>query len=79
MRTTIELTEKQVRELKRLAAQRRMKGFSTLVKEAVDQYLDSGQFQKQKIAAALSLMGSFKGKDGDAFEAAVSEAREVWR
>jgi hypothetical protein len=79
MRTTIELSEKQIGELKKLAAQRRMKGFSDLVKEAVDLYLESGAFRKGKVIAALKVMGTFHGKSGQEFEEKVHAAREVWR
>lgn len=40
MRTTIELTDEQRARLLALAAQRRLRGYSTLIQEALERYLE---------------------------------------
>src|SRR5687767_14891424 len=55
MRTTIELTDLQRAKLLELAAQRREKGFSGLVQEAVDRYLAEEESRSERISAALAL------------------------
>jgi hypothetical protein len=79
MRTTIDLTSEQRAELLRLAARRGMKGFSSIVQEALDEYLRRQGDKKQAIETALSLRGSLKGKSADEFESRVGSLRELWR
>ncbi|MBI1862156.1 MAG: ribbon-helix-helix protein, CopG family [Deltaproteobacteria bacterium] len=79
MRTTIEISEEQRAELLKLAAQRGLKGFSQIVKEALDTYLRGIREKREVINAALSLKGAFTGKDAEDFERRVSEVRKVWR
>ncbi|PWU12442.1 MAG: hypothetical protein C5B49_16355 [Bdellovibrio sp.] len=79
MRTTIELTEEQRAELLRIAAQRGMKGFSHLVQEAVDAYLEIQSSRASLIDAALALKGVLKAKSADEFEERTKAIRENWR
>jgi len=79
MRTTIELSEDQRAELLRLAAKRGLKGFSQIVKEALDSYLSAQQGKQDLIEAALGLKGTFSGKTADEFEERVTDIRKVWR
>ena len=79
MRTTIELTEDQRAELLRLAAQRGMKGFSQLVQEAVNSYLDAQSSRTSLIEAALALKGVLKSNAADEFEERTKTIRENWR
>jgi len=79
MRTTVELTDDQRAELLRLAARRGIKGFSQIVQEAVDEYLQHEGGKEQAIVAALSLQGSLVGESADRFEERVHSLRELWR
>jgi metal-responsive CopG/Arc/MetJ family transcriptional regulator len=79
MRTTVELTETQRAELLRLAAQRGMKGFSQLVQEAVDSYLDAQASRASLLDAAIAMKGALAGKAADEFEARAQAIRETWR
>lgn len=79
MRTTIELTEDQRAELLRLAAQKGMKGFSQLIQEAVNAYLETQNSRTSLIDAALALKGSLQNKSADEFEARTKAIRENWR
>jgi Arc/MetJ family transcription regulator len=79
MRTTIELSDDQRAELVRIAAKRRLKGFSLIVQEALDEYLRRQGGREQAIAAAMTLRGCLKEKDADALEERVRMVRETWR
>ena len=79
MRTTIELTNEQRAELLRLAAKRRLKGFSTIIQEAVDDYLQRQGGKDKSIAIALALKGSLASKEADELEERVNLIRETWR
>ena len=79
MRTTVEITEDQRAELLKLAAKRGMKGFSQLVQEAIDSFLDAQATRQSQISKALSLKGSLKGKGSDEFEERTKSIRENWR
>ncbi|MGD0309382.1 MAG: ribbon-helix-helix protein, CopG family [Acidobacteriota bacterium] len=79
MRTTIELTDEQRAELLRLAAKRRLKGFSEIVQEALDEYLQRQGGRDEAIATALTLKGCLKRKEADEFEKRVKLLRETWR
>jgi metal-responsive CopG/Arc/MetJ family transcriptional regulator len=79
MRTTVEINDKQRAELLKIAAQRGMKGFSSLVREALDEYLRKYAGRKQAVAKALSLRGMLNGKEGIDFQKRVESIRELWR
>ncbi len=79
MRTTIEITDDQRAELMRLAAKRRLKGFSQIVQEALDEYLRRQGGREQAIATALTLRGSLGKKAADELEERVRQVRELWR
>lgn len=79
MRTTVELTEDQRAELLKIAAQRGMKGFSQLVQEAVDSYLENQASRATLIDAALAMKGALKSKSADEFEERTQSIRGDWR
>ena len=79
MRTTIELTDDQRAELVRLSAKRRLKGFSQIVQEAVDEYLLRQGGREQAIATALTLKGLLGKKEADELAERVRVVRELWR
>jgi predicted transcriptional regulator len=79
MRTTIELSDEQRAELMRLAARRHLKGFSVIVQEAVDAYLQQRRMRESAVATALALEGTLTGSSADEFEGRVRLIREHWR
>lgn len=79
MRTTVELTEDQRAELLKLAAQRGMKGFSQLVQEAINSFLENQTSRAGLIDAALGLKGTLNDKSADEFEARTQSIRKNWR
>ncbi len=79
MRTTIELKPAQRAELLRLAAKRGIKGFSSIIEDALDEYLLRESRKQHLILAALETRGAFSGKGGEEFESRASTLREKWR
>jgi len=79
MRTTIELTDDQRAELVRLAARRRLKGFSLIIQEAVDEYLRQQGGREKAIATALTLKGCLGIEEADELEERIRLIREQWR
>jgi predicted nucleic acid-binding protein len=57
MRTTVEITADQRARLLELAARRGEKGFSRLVQEALDEFLESRSEEEDSRRRALSLRG----------------------
>ncbi len=79
VRTTVEIDDRQRAELLKLAAQRGEKGFSSIVREALDLYLRQHRAKREAIAQALKLEGSFSEYEADALEASIRDLREKWR
>ena len=57
MRTTVEIPDEQRAKLLQLAAQRGEKGFSRLVQEALDLYLEQIAARGKTVKEALSVLG----------------------
>jgi hypothetical protein len=79
MRTTVEITDAQRARLLRLAAERHEKGFSQLVQEALDRYLDELGEQRERVSAALALRGTLSERATAALEESVRSIRSRWR
>jgi predicted transcriptional regulator len=79
MRTTIEIDDDHRAELLKLAAQRHEKGFSSIVREALDFYLEQHRAKKDAVNAALAVQGSFSQAEAEAMRASISALRERWR
>ena len=77
MRTTIDLKPRHHQALTVLAARRGLKGFSTLVEEAVDAYLES--VDDEEADALLSLEGVLDDEEADELDRRVGELRGRWR
>lgn len=79
MRTTVEISDEQRARLLDLAARRGDKGFSGVVREAIDQYLANIGGRKEALDRALASRGRLSGSDGEELDAAVREIRKGWR
>lgn len=78
MRTTIELTDEQRRALTALAARRKLRGFSVLVQEAIDAYLQA--HEAENIEAVLALEGSITDAEADEMRRRIDELwASPWR
>jgi metal-responsive CopG/Arc/MetJ family transcriptional regulator len=80
MRTTVEIDDTQRAELLRIAAERGEKGFSSLVREALDAYVQQHRAKKHLVESALCLEGVLgNGSEAEAFAASVQALRGRWR
>jgi metal-responsive CopG/Arc/MetJ family transcriptional regulator len=81
MRTTIELPDELRARLLELAASRGKKGFSFLVKEAVERYLveEDEAERRRRIDRALSVLGTLSDDAADHMEGTRRRLREDWR
>ncbi len=79
MRTTIEITDDQRARLVEIAASRGDKGFSAVVREAIDLFLEKEGHRAGKIQAALALQGVLGRKEGEALAQATRDLRTKWR
>ena len=79
MRTTIEIGEEHRAQLLKLAARRGEKGFSNLVREALEAYLDAQSRADDKRRRALLLRGALDEGSARKLRASTAEIRGSWR
>ena len=85
MRTTIELTDDHRARLLALAARRRLRGYSVLIREAVERYLeealDGGRTQAGAKAsrAARKIRGSVSETEAERMRRRIEKLWERWR
>lgn len=79
MRTTIELKDEHRAKLLELAARRGEKGFSEVLAEAIETYLEALSRDEKNRKAALRLRGSLSEADADELSQATRLLRESWR
>jgi predicted transcriptional regulator len=79
VRTTIEIKPEHRAQLMELAAKRGEKGFSNLVSEALDSYLEAQRQREQAVRAALAEIGSFTDDEVADLRTRTREIREAWR
>jgi len=79
MRTTIEMKPEHRARLLELAASRGEKGFSNVVAEALDLYLQEQQSRAQAIKSALTMKGSISPKEAADLAAETQKLRANWR
>jgi hypothetical protein len=78
MRTTVEIPDEQRAQLLELAARRGEKGFSALVREALELYLRDQQ-RHYAVEHAVALRGCLSADEADDLEAASARIRSQWR
>lgn len=79
MRTTIDIPDEQRAKLLKLAAERGEKGFSRLVQEALERYLDEAEEHEQRVQAALGALGTLSEEEAAVLEESVRRLRGSWR
>jgi predicted CopG family antitoxin len=79
MRTTIELKDEHRAKLLELAARRGEKGFSDVLAEAIETYLDALSRDEENRKAALRLQGSLGKAEAEELRQATRSLRESWR
>lgn len=79
MRTTIELSDEHRAQLMALAAERGTRGFSELVREAIEHYLTENAARQDRVAAALRVLGTLSDEEAQDLDDSVSRLRGTWR
>ncbi|MGH9528321.1 MAG: hypothetical protein ACRD2S_00205 [Terriglobales bacterium] len=79
MRTTIEMKPEHRSALIAMAARRGAKGFSGVLAEAIDAFLDGERGRSLRRRELLSVAGSLSSKDVKNLRAATRAVRENWR
>lgn len=77
MRTTVEISDEQHRALSAVAQRRGLRGFSQLVQEAVDTYLQD--LDTDETDLLLSLEGSINDQEAGELRSRIKAARAAWR
>ncbi len=79
MRTTIEISTEHRAKLLELAAKRGEKGFSALVREALERYLDEQTRRESRVEAALGVLGGWSDIEAAQVRESVRSLRGTWR
>jgi hypothetical protein len=79
VRTTIELTRAQRAMLLKIAAERGQKGFSKLVQEAIDRYINEEADRRKRVDDALKVLGTIDDAFADRLARTSRSIRESWR
>lgn len=85
MRTTIEITEAKLRRLREMAAERGFKGYSAIIDEALEAYLNASPEaaetakRNRQVAAILATEGSIGTDEAEGIERVVRELRKKWQ
>ncbi len=79
MRTTIEITDEQRARLMEIAGRRGEKGFSRIVQEAVDLYLERMDRSDEAVRDAIAAIGSLSDRSAERMTTSIREARRRWR
>jgi hypothetical protein len=79
MRTTIEIKPQHRKALLALAADRGEKGFSGIVAEALEAFLEGRQEREKQLEEFRSLRGSLSDEEADELRMRTKAIREYWR
>jgi hypothetical protein len=79
MRTTVEIADEHRARLVELAARRKEKGFSRIVSEAIEQYLEALDRTEAVRRKALKLRGSLSPGQAERLETEATRIRSSWR
>ena len=79
VRTTIELKPEHRAKLLELAARRGEKGFSSVIEEALESYLEKGAARERTRNRALKLRGSLPAAEAERLRRETEVLRGFWR
>lgn len=79
MRTTVEMKPEHRAALLALAASRGLKGFSSVLEDAIESYLKGAEDRDLRRRDLLSLQGSLTESEADELRHTARELRESWR
>jgi len=79
MRTTIELSNDHRSSLHSLAARRGLRGYSKLIQEAVDLYIQEKRAKEDNAKTLLQMRGTWNKEDVRRFQRKLREIRRNWK
>lgn len=79
MRTTIELSDFHRSILHQLSLKRGWRGYSKIIREAIDFYLAHEERSQKERLEILKLKGTFSDKEASQIKAQIKEIRCNWR
>jgi metal-responsive CopG/Arc/MetJ family transcriptional regulator len=79
MRTTVEMKPQHRSALLALAARRGEKGFSSVLAEAIEEYLDEERTRVLRRKELVSLAGSLSAEEAKSLRSTATSLRENWR
>lgn len=79
MRTTIELSQNHRQAIHQLAQMRGQRGYSKLIQEAVDYFLENKRFDKKEQARLLALRGSWSDEETRQIRFSMSKVHANWK
>lgn len=79
MRTTIEISDKHRSILLALAAQKGLRGYSGIIKEALDCYLGQQSKTAEKKRKILKMEKTWKAEETKEIRSNLAELRENWK
>jgi predicted transcriptional regulator len=78
MRTTIELSDDKIAALHALAIRKGQRGYSRIMEEAVDYYLQDQKKRDKDIVKLLSFMGTWTEEESAEIGKKLEEVRKNW-
>ena len=79
MRTTIEISDKHRSVLLALAAQKGLRGYSSIIKEALDHYIEDQSKTAEKKRKILKMEKTWNAEETEEFRSNLAELRENWK
>lgn len=79
MRTTIDLPNEKRARLLAIAARRGLRGYSVIVNEAIDRYLEEEDRRHAAVRKILALKGTLTDSEAEEADDRIQEAWSRWR
>jgi len=79
VRTTIEISNELRAKLLALAARKGLRGYSEIVREAVEEYIARQDKKQEALEKVLKLKGSLTSEEADAAEKTIREFWDRWK
>ena len=78
MRTTVEISDKHRSILLSLSAQKGLRGYSRIIEDAIDYYIEHRLKAVEKKRDILKMKGAWKGQEPREIRSRLAELRENW-
>jgi predicted transcriptional regulator len=79
MRTTIDLSDRHRSALHSLAVERGIRGYSRLIQEAIDLYIDKKAKNREGIQHLLKMKGTWSEEEAKELRKRLGEIRRKWK